>query len=88
MLLAHNNVLISVEKKWNKKVLDSPEENMRVGKSDGIGCVRYPDGHWSFSVMAEKWKENWSHRKIKAYMMITRRVVAMHFFFEIFYCIE
>ena len=58
MLLAHNNVLISVEKKWNKKVLDSPEENMRVGKSDGIGCVRYPDGHWSFNVMAEKWKED------------------------------
>ena len=69
-------------------MLDSPEENMRVGKSDGIGCVRYPDGHWSFNVMAEKWKENWSHRKIKAYMMITRRVVAMHFFFEIFYCID
>ena len=73
-------------------MLDSPEENMRVGKSDGIGCVRYPDGHWSFNVMAEKWKgdleKTGAVAKIKTYMMITRRVVAMHFFFEIFYCIE
>ena len=38
MLLA-DNVLISVEKKWNKKVLDSPEENMRVGKSDRLCSI-------------------------------------------------
>ena len=55
MLLA-DNVLISVEKSGIKK--RSTLLKKTCGKSDGIGCVRYPDGHWSFNVMTEKWKEN------------------------------